>query len=68
MEKPVAPFPIVPRLLRITDAAHYLSCTYTFIETLIREKTVPSIKLGKRRLIDTVDLDDFVERMKEVQA
>ena len=60
--------PIVPRLLRITDAAQYLSCTFTFIETLIREKKVPSIKLGKRRLIDTIDLDRFVEREKEEQA
>jgi excisionase family DNA binding protein len=63
-EKPVAPSPIVPRLLRIPDAAQYLSCTYTFIETLIREKKVPSIKLGKRRLIDRIDLDAFVDRKK----
>jgi excisionase family DNA binding protein len=68
MDKPVAPLPIVPRLLRIQDAAHYLSCTYTYIETLIREKTVPSIILGKRRLIDTIDLDAFVDRKKAGQA
>jgi excisionase family DNA binding protein len=60
--------PITPRLLRITDAARYLSCTNTFIETLIREKKVPSIILGKRRLIDTIDLDRFVEDEKEAQT
>jgi len=64
MNKPVPASPITPRLLRIMDAAQYLSCTYTFVETLIREKRVPSIILGKRRLIDRIDLDAFVDRKK----
>lgn len=70
MNKPevVAKSSITPRLLRITDAAQYLSCTFTYIETLIREKRVPSIILGKRRLIDVLDLDRFVEEQKEEQA
>lgn len=59
---------VPPRLLRITDAAQYLSATYTFVETLIREKTVPSFIQGKRRVIDRVDLDAYIERMKEVAA
>jgi len=68
MDKPVTSSPIVPRLLRITDAAQYLSCTYTFVETLIREKKVPSIILGKRRLIDRLDLSAFVEWKKAEQV
>jgi excisionase family DNA binding protein len=56
--------PIVPRLLRIPDAARYLSCTYSFVETLVREKTIPSFILGKRRVIDMVDLDAYVDRRK----
>ncbi len=60
--------PLTPRLLRIVDAAHYLSCTYTFMETLIRERTVPSFIIGKRRLIDRFDLDAFVDRKKLEQA
>jgi excisionase family DNA binding protein len=56
---------IAPRLLRIADAAHYLSCTYGFMETLIREKKIRSLLLGKRRLLDVHDLDDYVERLKE---
>ena len=56
--------PLTPRLLRIVDAAHYLSCTYTFMETLIRERSVPSFIIGKRRLIDRFDLDAFVDRKK----
>ena len=68
MDKPAAPSPIVPRLLRIADAAHYLSCSYTCMETLLHEKTIPSFILGKRRLIDRFDLDAFVDRKKTEQA
>jgi excisionase family DNA binding protein len=67
--KPVTELPrvpaIFPRLLRIADAAHYLSCTYGFMETLVREKTVPSMMLGKRRCIDIRDLDAYIDHMKE---
>jgi excisionase family DNA binding protein len=59
---------VPPRLLRIPDAAKYLSCTYGWVETIIREKTVPSVILGKRRLIDIRDLDSYVERVKSEQA
>lgn len=55
---------IAPRLLRIPDAAHYLSCTYGFMEALIREKTIPSWIQGKRRVIDIRDLDEYIERIK----
>jgi excisionase family DNA binding protein len=59
---------VPPRLLRITDAAQYLSCTYTFVETLIREKAVPSFVQGKRRVIDIRDLDSYIDRVKEEAA
>jgi hypothetical protein len=35
-----------------------------FVETLVREKTVPLMMLGKRRVIDIRDLDDFIDRIK----
>jgi excisionase family DNA binding protein len=57
-----------PRLLRIRDAARYLSCTYGWVETLVREKSVPSLILGKRRLIDIRDLDSYVESVKREQS
>jgi excisionase family DNA binding protein len=61
--------PFIPvRWLRIPDAARYLSCTYTWVETLIREKTVPSVIQGKRRLIDIRDLDSYIDRVKEEAA
>jgi excisionase family DNA binding protein len=60
---------VVPRLLRIQDAARYLSATTWQVETLLREKTIPSFVLGKRRVIDRLELDRFVERRNaEVKA
>lgn len=60
---------VVPRLLRIQDAARYLSATTWQIETLLREKTVPSFVLGKRRVIDRLELDRYVElRNAEARA
>ena len=59
-----ASFGFPPRLLTIPAVAHYISATYGFVETLIREKTVRSWIQGKRRVIDIKDLDDYIERAK----
>ena len=53
---------VVPRLLRIQDAAKYLSATTWQIETLLREGAIPYFVLGKRRVIDRMELDRYVER------
>jgi excisionase family DNA binding protein len=53
---------VLPRLLRIQDAAKYLSATTWQIETLLREKAIPSFVLGKRRVVDRMELDRYVER------
>jgi excisionase family DNA binding protein len=53
---------LFPRLLRIQDAAKYLSATIWQVETLLREKTIPSFVLGKRRVVDRLELDRYVER------
>jgi excisionase family DNA binding protein len=53
---------IVPRLMRIQDAAKYLSATTWQIETLLREKVIPSFVLGKRRVVDRLELDGYVQR------
>jgi excisionase family DNA binding protein len=58
---------VVPRLLRIQDAARYLSATTWQIETLLREKAIPSFVLGKRRVVDRLELDRYVER-RNVEA
>ncbi len=68
-QTPVTPAPrIAPRLLRIADAAEYLSCTFGFIQTLMHERTIPVVVLGKRHLLDKSDLDLYVDRIKEEQA
>jgi excisionase family DNA binding protein len=60
---------VIPRLLRIQDAAKYLSATTWQIETLLRENTIPSFVLGKRRVVDRLELDRYVERRNaEVKA
>lgn len=58
------PAVLMPRLLRIQDAARYLSATTWFVETLIREKKIPSLIVGKRRVLDVVDLDAWIESEK----
>ena len=52
---------VVPRLLRVEDAAKYLSATTWQIETLLREKIIPSFVMGKRRVVDRLELDRYVE-------
>ena len=59
---------VTPRLLRIADAADYMSCTFGFVEALMRERTIPVVVLGKRHLFDIRDLDAYIERLKETAA
>ncbi len=59
---PMLPTLVVPRLLRIQDAAKYLSATTWQIETLLREGTIPFFVLGKRRVVGRLELDRYVER------
>ena len=56
---PASPL-VVPRLLRIADAAKYLSATTGQIETLLRETNF-SFVIGKRRVVDRLELDRYVE-------
>jgi excisionase family DNA binding protein len=64
VEESPLPLPalVIPRLLRIQDAAKYLSATTWQIETLLREGKIPSFILGKRRVVDRLELDRYVER------
>jgi excisionase family DNA binding protein len=62
------PQAVLPRrCLRIPDAANYLSATNWFVETLVREGTVRSFILGKRRVIDVKELDRFVDELAEAK-
>ena len=54
----------LPRLLRIAEAARYLSATPWFIRSLIWSHSIPFLQLGKRHLIDVRDLDAYVDSQK----
>ena len=64
VERAAQVLPISPRLLRISDAAKYLSCTNWYMETLLREGIVRSFFLGKRKVVDVRDLDAYIDRLK----
>ncbi len=56
------PSAITPRLLRLREAAFYLSSTTWFIEELVRTCKIRSRIIGKRRVIDIRDLDAWIEK------
>jgi excisionase family DNA binding protein len=62
-----ARFAIQPRLLRIPEAAAYLGATNWFVEELVRASAIPFLTVGKYRVIDTCDLDTWIEKEKGVQ-
>jgi hypothetical protein len=55
-----------PRLLDIKAAARYLSTTVWQMRSLVWEKKVPHLRLGRRILFDIVDLDALVIEVKRV--
>lgn len=52
------------RLLTVSDAARYLSTTVWCVRSLVWAKELPSIRLGKRLLLDRKDLDALVDARK----
>jgi hypothetical protein len=50
---------VAPRLLGIQDAARYFQRNPWHIETLLREKAIPFFVLGKRRVVDRLELDRY---------
>jgi excisionase family DNA binding protein len=59
---------IQPRLLNRFEASQYLGSTVTWVETLVREGTIPEVVQGKRHLIDRLDLDAYIDRVKGERA
>jgi excisionase family DNA binding protein len=54
------------RGVTVLEAASYLSTTVPAIRRLISKGELPYLKLGKRFIIDRLDLDKFIERRKHV--
>jgi len=54
----------VPRLLSQQEAAIYLGISYWTLRDLIFRGEVPHVKIGRRILVDRLDLDAFLDRAK----
>ena len=59
------PTELAKRLFSVEDAAHYLSISKRSMWTLIKDGQVLKTAIGSRTLVDRVDLDDYIERLKK---
>lgn len=64
---PVVVPSITPRLLRIPQAAQYLGATNWCVEEFVRNGKLPFLVVGKYRVIDIRDLDDWIDAEKKAQ-
>ncbi len=51
-----------------TEVASSLGCTRQHVENLIRAGVIPSLKLGRRRLIRAQVLDDLLAQLESEAA
>ena len=65
-KKPVVPVVAIngPRLLSLKDAAVYLGAHLWAVRQMVRNRELPYVQIGRKYLIDRLDLDRFVERNK----
>jgi excisionase family DNA binding protein len=59
-----APNSIEPRLLSQQEAAGYLGISYWTIRDLVFRRELPFVRIGRRVLVDRVDLDAYLDRSK----
>ena len=53
-----------PRLFSQQDAACYLGISYWTIRDLVFRREIPFVKIGRRILVDRLDLDAYLEQSK----
>jgi excisionase family DNA binding protein len=65
-KKPVVPVVAIsgPRLLSVRDAATYLGAHLWAIRQMVRNRELPYVQIGRKHLIDRLDLDGYIERNK----
>jgi excisionase family DNA binding protein len=65
MKAPAAVLQIVgPRLVSPKDAAAYLSMSIDVVREMIQKREIPYILNGRRYLLDRLDLDRYIEKIK----
>ena len=55
---------LTPRLLSQQEAASYLGISYWTLRDLTFRGEVPHVKIGRRILVDRLDLDAYLDRAK----
>ena len=55
---------ITPRLLSQREAATYLGISYWTLRDLTFQGEIPHVKIRRRILVDQLDLDAYLDRMK----
>jgi len=65
-KKPVTPIVAIsgPRLLSVKDAAAYLGAHLWAIRQMVRNRELPYVQIGRKHLIDRLDLDRYIEKIK----
>jgi excisionase family DNA binding protein len=56
------------RLLSLKDAAIYLSLSHWTLRGLVWRGDLPSVRVGRRILIDRNDLETFIEENKQKES
>lgn len=60
--KPAEQPPEVPTLLNVEETAEMLRCGKTLVYTMLGDGRLPSVKVGRRRLVRAADVAKFVAR------
>ncbi len=58
--------PTASRLLPLNLAAAYMSLSYDSLYRMYVDGEVPHVRFGRKVLIDRQDLDDWIEKHKEI--
>ena len=58
------PSVIEPRLVSQDEAARYLGISYWTVRDLVFRREIPFVKIGRRVLVDRLDLDTYLDRSK----
>ena len=51
-------------MLSLKDAAVYLGAHLWAVRQMVRGRELPYVQIGRKHLVDRVDLDKFIERNK----